>query len=134
MDDPDRTKRRHVRDKAVIEHLANKVFETPSIPDTKRQSPTTDTGLSAVSGKLRRIEPGKPGVVLHNLGDRAVGERFRLRSAALEHRPEHWPTVDLRRCQPGLHRLHRAQPVAAWDGDLLACSFLVGLAAPDDGT
>ena len=47
MDDPDRTKRRHVCDKAVIDHLADNVFETPSIPDTEGQSPTTDTaGLS----------------------------------------------------------------------------------------
>jgi len=51
--DPNRTKRRHVRDKAVIDHLADKVFETSSIPDAERQSSTTDTGLS-VENRCKR--------------------------------------------------------------------------------
>jgi hypothetical protein len=62
MDDPDRTKRRHVRDKAVIDHLADKVFETPSIPDAERQSPTTDTGLSVEKQVQKKWGPKKGGL------------------------------------------------------------------------
>jgi hypothetical protein len=43
---PDRMKRRHVREKAVIDHLADKVFEpTGSIDEQPTHSPTTSTGL-----------------------------------------------------------------------------------------
>jgi hypothetical protein len=44
--DSDRNKRRHVRDKAVIDHLADKVFEPSAAPHTEQQRPITDTGLS----------------------------------------------------------------------------------------
>jgi hypothetical protein len=43
---PDRMKRRHVREKGVIDHLADKVFEpTASIDERPTHSPTTSTGL-----------------------------------------------------------------------------------------
>jgi hypothetical protein len=43
---PDRMRRRHVREKAVIDHLADKVFEpAASIDEPPHHSPTTSTGL-----------------------------------------------------------------------------------------
>jgi hypothetical protein len=43
---PDRVKRRHVREKAVIDHLADNVFEpTGSIDGQPNHGPTTSTGL-----------------------------------------------------------------------------------------
>ena len=60
--DPNRTKRRHVRDKAVIDHLADKVFETSSIPDAERQSSTTDTGLSVEKQVQKKWDPKKGGL------------------------------------------------------------------------
>jgi hypothetical protein len=59
---PGRTKRRHVRDKAVIDHLADKVFKTSSIPDTERQSSTTDTGLSVEKQVQKKWDPKKGGL------------------------------------------------------------------------
>jgi hypothetical protein len=46
-------KRRHVRDKAVIDHLADKAFEPSSTPDTKQLKSTTATGLS-VEKQMRK--------------------------------------------------------------------------------
>lgn len=60
--DPDRTKRRHLRDKSVIDHLADKVFETSSIPETQRQSPTTDTGQSVEKQVQKKWDPKKGGL------------------------------------------------------------------------
>jgi len=43
---PDRMKRRHVREKAVIDHLADRMFEPgASIDKQPTHSPTTSTGL-----------------------------------------------------------------------------------------
>ena len=39
-----------------------------------------ESGPKAVPGELRRIESRELGVTLHDLGDRAVGERFRLQA------------------------------------------------------
>jgi hypothetical protein len=58
----ERTKRRHVRDKAVIDHLADKVFETPSAPDTEQQRPITDTGLSVERQVQKKWNPKKGGL------------------------------------------------------------------------
>jgi hypothetical protein len=43
---PSRTQRRHVREKATIDHLVQEVYE-PKTPDEKHteRSPTTSTGL-----------------------------------------------------------------------------------------
>jgi hypothetical protein len=46
MASPDRMKRRHIREKAVIDHLADKVFEPAASIDGKpNHGPTTSTGL-----------------------------------------------------------------------------------------
>jgi hypothetical protein len=58
----DRMKRRHVRDKAVIEHLADKVFEPSSDPDASRQKPTTDTGLWVERQVRKTWSPKKGGL------------------------------------------------------------------------
>ena len=51
---PDRMRRRHVREKGVIDHLADKVFEpTGSIDKQTTHSPTTSTGQS-VEGQVRK--------------------------------------------------------------------------------
>jgi hypothetical protein len=60
--DPDRTKRRHVRDKAVIDHLAEKVFETPASPDPEPQSATTDAGLPVEEQVRKKWDPKKGGL------------------------------------------------------------------------
>jgi hypothetical protein len=60
--DPERNKRRHVRDKAVIDHLSDKVFEPHNTPDAEPHRPTTDTGLS-VEKQVRKIwDPKKGGL------------------------------------------------------------------------
>jgi hypothetical protein len=47
--------RRHVRERGVIDHLAEKVFEsfTETAPDHTVQNSTTDTGLP-VEGQVRK--------------------------------------------------------------------------------
>ena len=62
MDDPDRTKRRHVRDKSVIDHLAEKVFEPSGVPNTVRKRPTTDTGRSIEKQVQKKWDPKKGGL------------------------------------------------------------------------
>jgi hypothetical protein len=58
----DRMKRRHVRDKAVIDHLADKVFKPGSNPDAGRQRATTDTGLSVEKQVRKTWDPKKGGL------------------------------------------------------------------------
>src|SRR3954447_10480306 len=41
-----------------------------------------------------------------------------MRCAVLQHRTEHRPAADLRRCKPRLHRVDRAEAITAGDGDL----------------
>ena len=60
--DPDRTKRRHVRDKSVIDHLAEKVFETPAPHDPEPQSATTDAGLPVEKQVRKKWDPKKGGL------------------------------------------------------------------------
>ena len=60
--DSDRNKRRHVRDKAVIDHLADKVFEPSSAPHTEQQRPITDTGLSVEQQVQKKWNSKKGGL------------------------------------------------------------------------
>jgi hypothetical protein len=60
--DSDRTKRRHVRDKSVIDHLAEKVFETTGSPDPEPQSATTGTGLPVEEQVRKEWDPKKGGL------------------------------------------------------------------------
>jgi hypothetical protein len=55
-----------VRDKAVIDHLAGKVFKPSSIPDTQ-QSPTTDTGLPVEKQVQNKWDPKKGGLPIFYL-------------------------------------------------------------------
>jgi hypothetical protein len=59
--DPERNKRRHVRDKAVIDHLSDKVFEPRNTPDAEPHRPTTDTGLSVEKQVPKIWDPKKGG-------------------------------------------------------------------------
>jgi hypothetical protein len=59
-------KRRHVREKAVIEHLAKKVFDPRATPGASTQAPTTDTGQT-VEGQVRKEwNPRKGGLPILN--------------------------------------------------------------------
>ena len=60
----DRMKRRHVREKRVIDHLAEKVFEPlpEKAPEHSVQSPTTDTGLSVEEQVRKEWNPKKGGL------------------------------------------------------------------------
>ena len=58
----DRTKRRHVREKTVIDHLAEKVFEPSDNATAKRQSPRTDTGMSVEKQVRKTWNPKKGGL------------------------------------------------------------------------
>ena len=62
---PSRTQRRHVREKATIDHLVQEVYE-PKTPDEKHteRSPTTSTGLPS------RIRSARNGIL--------AGAAFRL--------------------------------------------------------
>ena len=60
---PDRMKRRHVREKSVIDHLADKVFEpTASIDQQVRHSPTTPTGKPIEEQVRKEWSPRKGGL------------------------------------------------------------------------
>lgn len=60
---PDRMKRRHVREKAVIDHLADKVFEpAASIDVPPNHSPTTSTGLPVEEQVRKEWNPRKGGL------------------------------------------------------------------------
>jgi len=59
---PSRTQRRHVREKATIDHLVQGVYE-PKTPDEKRteRSPTTSTGLPVEDQVRKEWDPRKGG-------------------------------------------------------------------------
>jgi len=57
----DRTKRRHVREKTVIDHLAENVFEPSDSARAERQSPRTDTGRSVEKQVRKTWDPKKKG-------------------------------------------------------------------------
>src|SRR5580704_18442903 len=55
---PSRTQRRHVREKATIDHLVQEVYE-PKTPDEKHteRSPTTSTGLPVEDQVRKEWDP-----------------------------------------------------------------------------
>ena len=60
---PDRMKRRRVREKAVIDHLADKVFDpAASIDEQVNHSPTTSTGQSVEEQVRKEWNPHKGGL------------------------------------------------------------------------
>jgi len=60
---PDRMKRRHVREKVVIDHLADKVFEpAASIDEPAIHSPATSTGLPVEEQVRKEWNPRKGGL------------------------------------------------------------------------
>jgi hypothetical protein len=63
----DRMKRRHVREKAVIDHLADKVFEPEtSIDEQPTHSPTTSTGLPVEEQVRKEWNSRKGGLPILN--------------------------------------------------------------------
>jgi len=60
---PERTQKRHVRDKAVIDHLVQDVFK-PAPRDEKHpeHSPTTSTGLPIEDQVRKEWDPRKGGL------------------------------------------------------------------------
>jgi hypothetical protein len=58
-----RTQRRHVRDKATIDHLVRDVYE-PKAPDEEHtdRSPTTSTGLPVEDQVRKEWDPRKGGL------------------------------------------------------------------------
>lgn len=60
--DSDRTKRRHVRDKSVIDHLVARRSKGPKLPDAGPQNATTDTGLPVEKQVRKKWDPKKGGL------------------------------------------------------------------------
>ena len=64
--DSAKTRRRHVREKSVIDHLARKLFEptpeTAAANGTATPSPVTDTGLSVEEQVRKEWDPSKGGL------------------------------------------------------------------------
>ena len=59
----DRMRRRHVREKAVIDHLADKMFEpAASIDEQPNRCPTTSKGLPVEGAGAKGVEPKKGGL------------------------------------------------------------------------
>jgi len=58
-----RTQRRHVREKATIDHLVQEVYE-PKTPDEKHteRSPTTSTGLPVEDQVRKEWDPRRGGL------------------------------------------------------------------------
>ena len=60
--DADRMKRRHVREKAVIDHLAENVFKPSDNAGAARQSPRTDAGTPVEKQVRKTWDPKKGGL------------------------------------------------------------------------
>jgi hypothetical protein len=58
--------RRHVREKTVIDHLADKVFDASSSPEASTQSPTTEAGQSVEKQVRKEWNPKKGGLPIFN--------------------------------------------------------------------
>jgi hypothetical protein len=60
---PSRMQRRHVREKATIDHLVQDVYE-PKTPDEKhtKRSPTTSSGLPVEDQVRKEWDPRKGGL------------------------------------------------------------------------
>jgi hypothetical protein len=81
--DPAKTRRRHVREKSVINHVARELFAPKPEPaaenGTEHPGPTTDTGLSVEEQVRKEWDPSKGGlpiffaVAAHRPGSGAGG-------------------------------------------------------------
>ena len=63
--DRDATRRRHVRDQSVIDHVVRELFKPPPEPAAQkgnRPSPTTETGLSVEEQVRKEWDPSKGGL------------------------------------------------------------------------
>ena len=59
------TRRRHVREQSVIDHVARDLFKPPPEPATEKSDkpiPTTDTGLSLEEQVRKEWDPSKGGL------------------------------------------------------------------------
>ena len=59
---PAKTRRRHVREKSVIDHLARKLFAPKPATGAQPSAPTTDTGLSVEAQVRKEWDPRKGGL------------------------------------------------------------------------
>ena len=60
---PDRTMKRHIREKAVIDHVAKDVHEPkPADDEPTVHSPTTSTGLPVEEQVRKEWDPAKGGL------------------------------------------------------------------------
>ena len=63
--DRDATRRRHVRDKSIIDHVARELFKPPPEPaaeKTEHPKSTTDTGLPVEDQVRKEWDPSKGGL------------------------------------------------------------------------
>ena len=63
--DRDATRRRHVRKKSVIDHVARDLFKPPPEPaaeKSEKPKPTTDTGLLIEEQVRKEWDPSKGGL------------------------------------------------------------------------
>src|SRR5215472_1662163 len=74
-----------------------------------------------MTGERRRVETDARRMTFDDAGGAIGGERQRRHVAVPIDRAEHRAGVDLGGGKPGLQRLDGAQPIAAWDRDLLPC-------------
>ena len=58
----ERTQRRHVREKATIDHLVRDVYEPKAPDETHEHSPTTSTGLPVEDQVCKEWDPRKGGL------------------------------------------------------------------------
>jgi hypothetical protein len=63
---PDRMKRRHIREKRVIDHLAENVFDAKARPGASTQSPATDGGQTVEDQVRKEWNPHKGGLPIFN--------------------------------------------------------------------
>jgi hypothetical protein len=70
----ERTQRRHVREKATIDHLVQDVYE-PKMPDEKHteRSPTTSTGLPVEDQVRKEWDPRKGGFLIRAILAASIG-------------------------------------------------------------
>jgi hypothetical protein len=58
----DRMARRHVREKAVVQHVAKRLFEPKASADAQVRDATTPTGLSVEGQVRKKWSPRKGGL------------------------------------------------------------------------
>ena len=84
------TKRRHIREKSVIDHVARDLFQPPPEPAAEKgdkPKPTTDTGLSVEEQVRKEWDPSRTLLVRHA----RTGSRHRLIPPPHRH-DQHWAT------------------------------------------